>query len=97
MRDPASRASRMAVGLIAALLVGALAHAGLRAAEEEAASGSRPRRTSRSSAGKSASKLDERRIDQKLDEIIENQQKILKRFDEVMEELRIVKIRATLN
>ena len=35
-------------------------------------------------------------IERKLDEILSNQQTILQRFDAVMEELRIIKIRATL-
>ncbi len=33
---------------------------------------------------------------QKLDQILEHQQQMLKRFDEVMEELKIIKIRATM-
>lgn len=39
----------------------------------------------------------EARIEQKLDQILSNQQTILQRFDQVMEELRIVKVRATIN
>ena len=39
----------------------------------------------------------ETRIEQKLDQILSNQQTILQRFDQVMEELRIVKVRATMN
>ncbi|MBI4342161.1 MAG: hypothetical protein HY599_02200 [Candidatus Omnitrophica bacterium] len=35
-------------------------------------------------------------LEAKLNEILENQQKILKRLDEVMAELQIVKIRATV-
>ena len=35
-------------------------------------------------------------IEKKLDEILANQQTILQRFDQVMEELRIIKVRATL-
>ncbi len=34
-------------------------------------------------------------IERKLDEILSNQQTILQRFDAVMEELRIIKVRAT--
>jgi hypothetical protein len=54
-----------------------------------------------SSAGKAdpsksaGSTTDEKRILQKLDQILENQTQILQRLDAVMEELRIVKIRAT--
>ena len=36
-----------------------------------------------------------KRINQQLDEILAVQEAILKRYDELMEELRIVKIRAT--
>ena len=35
------------------------------------------------------------RMEEKLDRILANQQTILQRFDQVMEELRIVKVRAT--
>ena len=36
-----------------------------------------------------------KRIDKQLDEILAVQEAILKRYDELMEELRIIKIRAT--
>ena len=36
------------------------------------------------------------RVNTKLEEVLETQQQILKRLDEVMEELKIIKIRATL-
>ncbi len=36
-------------------------------------------------------------VEQKLDQILQNQQEILQRFDAIMEELRIIKIRATIN
>jgi phage tail tape-measure protein len=36
------------------------------------------------------------RVNTKLEEVLETQQQILKRLDEVMEELKVVKIRATL-
>ena len=36
------------------------------------------------------------RIEEKLDQVLANQQTILQKFDEVMEELRIVKVRATM-
>ena len=39
--------------------------------------------------------VDAASIDKKLEAILENQQLILKKFDAVMEELRIVKIRCT--
>ncbi len=63
---------------------------------EEAAKASRsvlggPRETK-----SSASSLKGDDLEKKLDEILANQQAILERFDQVMEELRIIKIRATL-
>ena len=36
------------------------------------------------------------KLEKKLDEILANQQTILQKFDAVMEELRIIKVRATL-
>ena len=35
-------------------------------------------------------------LEKKLDQILANQETILQRFDQVMEELRIIKVRATL-
>ena len=35
------------------------------------------------------------KIDRKLDQILSNQNEILKRFDLIMEELRVIKVRAT--
>ena len=55
-------------------------------AESSATSSSRP-----SALGSSAKELEA-----KLNDILENQQKVLKRLDEVMAELQIVKIRATV-
>ncbi len=59
-------------------------------------------RTSRSSAKESGA-ADEARIERKLKQILENQEKILEnqaailqQFDLIMEELRIIKVRATL-
>ena len=40
-------------------------------------------------------KSDSRALEKKLDEVLATQQTILKKLDEVMEELRIVKVRAT--
>ena len=37
----------------------------------------------------------EKILEQKLDRILANQERILKRFDEITEELRIIKVRAT--
>lgn len=58
-------------------------------AKDASATSSRP--TTQTSANSS-----EKHLEEKLDQILDNQDKILKRFDDVMEELRIVKIRATL-
>ena len=59
--------------------------------EQKTKTSSRPRGSATTETGKLDSKLEA-----KLNQILENQQKIFQRFDEVMEELRIVKIRATL-
>jgi len=40
-------------------------------------------------------KSDSRGLEKKLDEVLATQQTILKKLDELMEELRIVKVRAT--
>ena len=40
--------------------------------------------------------LDTKKLEKKLDELLQNQQTILQRLDQVMEELRIVKVRATV-
>ena len=48
-----------------------------------------------SQATREADTSDER-IEQKLDQIVANQAEILQRFDAVMEELKIIKIRASL-
>ena len=48
--------------------------------------------SSRASTGGSGAKV----LEGKLNEVLDNQQKILKRLDEVMAELQIVKIRATM-
>jgi len=50
-----------------------------------------PKRSSRSS--KSSSGGSSANVDQKLDEILANQKAILQKFDAIMEELRIIKVR----
>ncbi len=50
-----------------------------------------PKRSSRSS--KSSSGGPSASVDQKLDEILANQKAILQKFDAIMEELRIIKVR----
>ncbi len=64
---------------------------------------SRNSRSSRSTTKTSASKPnpgDERaelvHLDEKLDRILANEEQILKKFDEIMEELRIIKVRASI-
>ena len=56
-------------------------------------------RTSRRSAGggeETSEKADSKKLEAKLDQILENQERIFQRLDDVMEELKVVKIRATL-
>ena len=55
--------------------------------EEETVSKRSSRSSTSSSGGSSAS------VDQKLDDILANQQAILQKFDAIMEELRIIKVR----
>ena len=76
--------------------------AAMSAAEQEAVRASRPNVSSASQEGQgsatNSSKADAKKsggVDKKLDEILANQETIFKRFDQVMEELRIIKIRAT--
>ena len=65
-------------------------------AQTQAAEQPQSRRSKASDSAPTSSRTDGK-IESKLDEILANQEKILKRFDDVMEELRIVKVRATLN
>ena len=46
-------------------------------------------------SSETVSKSAEQRLSAKLDQVLANQQKILARFDEIMQELAIVKVRAT--
>ena len=78
--------------------------AAMSAAEQEAARASRPGVSSASqelqssATSGSSSKADAKKngdVDKKLDEILANQQAIFQRLDQVMEELRIIKVRAT--
>ena len=81
----------VSVGVACVLGIGAWINTSVQATEEQPQStthSSRPSRTSTSSQ--------EANVEAKLNEILQNQQKILTRLDEVMEELKIVKIRATL-
>ena len=88
-----SRSGRLAgLGLLLALGLG-LHAAGFAQDEETAARSTRPRSATRSSQQGGGA---DAKLDAKLDEILANQQRILARLDEVMEELKIIKIRATL-
>ena len=67
---------------------------------EDASRSSRSSRSSVKSTGAKPSPGDQRaelvHLDEKLDRVLANQDQILKKFDEVLEELRIVKVRASL-
>lgn len=56
------------------------------------------RRSSATSAegAEAKAEVDTKKLEAKLDRILDNQERMFQRFDEVMEELKIVKIRATL-
>ena len=88
---------RIAVALGCALAAGAGFGALVRAADEESAART-THRTSRTTtaAAPTAPKIDSLALERKLDDMLAGQQAILKRLDEVMEELKIVKIRATV-
>ena len=55
-----------------------------------------PPSSKKTKAGSQSSKATDAKLEQRLNEILDHQQQILKRLDDVMEELRIVKIRATV-
>ena len=74
---------------------------GLAAWSSGLAAGESSAKSSRSSRAPSATKAQEdgseiAGLEKKLDEILANQQTILSKFDAIMEELRIIKIRATI-
>ena len=92
----AQRASRRAagwqpLGLALVVSLGTWLQTGT-PAEGQSRSSRRPAR----GAEETSEKVDTAKLEAKLDQILENQDQILKRFDDVMEELRIVKVRATL-
>lgn len=78
---------------VAALAVAAAAWLGT---ETQAAERSRTSQ-SKASGSTEASVQGESKLAAKLDQVLANQDTILQRFDDVMEELRIIKVRATLN
>ena len=49
-----------------------------------------------STSGSQVKSSDLSRLQSKLDQVLDNQQTILKKFDAVMDELRIIKVRATI-
>ena len=48
------------------------------------------------SAASSSSAASTAKLEKKLDQVLANEQEILKRFDQVMEELRIIKVRSSI-
>ncbi|MBI4597225.1 MAG: hypothetical protein HY737_02345 [Candidatus Omnitrophica bacterium] len=91
-----------AIGLLVALSVGIgigwMSRPAVWAAEEDATPPVRSSRATTKSAAASttSSSSGNAKLEKKLDEILANQQDILKRFDAVMEELKIIKVRATI-
>ncbi len=53
--------------------------------------------TSRSTKSEKTADLNLRPLEAKLDEVIANQQQIIQKFDAVMEELRVIKVRTLIN
>ncbi len=51
--------------------------------------------TSSSSADKEVSRSDLSQVQNKLDQVLANQQTIMQKFDAIMDELRIIKVRAS--
>ena len=82
-----------AAGLVVAISLGLWIGAETHAAEESSAQSSRSTRASSTSGSETGDDA----IIQKLNQVLAKQATILQRLDEVMEELKIVKIRATVN
>lgn len=91
-------AHRMRIATSIGLLVASILGLGLwvKAETQAAESSGRSSRASRSTTS-SVDGTGEDAVARKLDQVLANQETIFRRLDEVMEELRIVKIRATLN
>ena len=87
------RGAGWALGLALAFGIGLWSQTGAQA--EAPSRSSRPPRVP--SAGETGGEVDTKKLDAKLDQILANQEKLFQRLDEVMEELKIVKVRATLN
>jgi hypothetical protein len=83
------------LGLALIVSVGVLSHADV-PAEGQSRATPRGSATSAGSAEAKADEVDAKKLEAKLDQILQSQERIFQRLDEVMEELRIVKVRATL-
>ena len=94
-----SSGRRTLFALAAAVVLGGLMGLTADVAGEDATRSTHTRKTptASQSAGDSGGEKSDARLESKLDQILANQQTILQRFDQIMEELRIIKVRATLN
>lgn len=91
-------ASLVGVGMLAGVLGVQLCVSGVSHAEDTSTRSSTARTTIKKTDSTDLTRL-ERKVEEVLanqDTILANQQMIFKKFDEVMEELRIIKVRATL-
>lgn len=91
MNSPAGRRWRRLVPLLLGVGLAIGVASSFVLSDQEPVPSSRSSRSSKaSSSGSNAN------IESKLDDILANQQAILQKFDAIMEELRIIKVRATL-
>ena len=97
------RESRARAAVMIILTTSLATTLGVWASASDTEDASRSSRATRSTAKTSASKPspgDERaelvHLDEKLDRILANEEQIMKKFDEMMEELRIIKVRASI-
>ena len=91
-------ASLVGVGILVGVLGMQLCVSGVSHAEDTPTRGPAARTTTKKTDSADLTRV-ERKLEKVLanqDTILANQQTIVKRFDEVMEELRIIKVRATL-
>ena len=111
MRDPSNFASRNFLGaiftrkrawaqhiaIIAGIGLAVIGFSLMAMSEEEPATSSRPSaRAGAKAAGSSSPSAKDALIERKLDQILAGQQAILQKFDAIMEELRIIKVRTTI-
>ena len=97
-RNPSGWRIAAPLALVAVLAAGlGVLPPGGRAAEEPEPSdrSSRPRRAANASSKSPASRAATSSLDAKLEQVIQHDQQILAKFDAIMAELQIVKIRAT--